>query len=53
MKKTYIAPLTESVSVDETAMICASLTNEGTTSGNSITSGDSREIDDNLFFDED
>lgn len=52
MKKTYIAPLTEEVNVEETEMICTSIENEGTTSNNGITSGDSRLIDDNLFFDE-
>ena len=53
MKKRYITPLTESVSVDETEMICTSILNEGTTGDNGIISADSREIDDNLFFDED
>lgn len=53
MKKTYIAPLTEAVSVDETEMVCTSILNEGTTGDNGIISADSREIDDNLFlFDE-
>jgi len=53
MKKRYITPLTEAVSVDETEMICTSILNEGTTGDNGIISADSRELGDDLFFDED
>ncbi len=53
MKKIYIAPMTETVSVDQTEMICTSILNGGSTGDNNITDADSRLIDDNLFFDED
>jgi len=53
MKKIYIAPMTETVSVDQTEMICTSILNGGSTGDNDITNADSRLIDDDLFFDED
>ena len=47
MKKTYIAPLTEDLRVEECEMICTSLSDGGKASDNSITEADSREL---LFF---
>ena len=53
MKKTYIEPQVEELIIAENEMICTSIAIEGTTSENSITSGDSRLIfEDDDFLDD-
>lgn len=52
MKKVYEAPLTEIVFVDETEMICTSITTAGSTGDNNITTADGRLLDTEMFFDD-
>ena len=51
MKKTYIAPEMEIVTVEMNQIICTSLPTDGTTSGGGITTADSPEFF--LLLDED
>jgi hypothetical protein len=53
MKKIYVAPMTETVSVGQTEMICASIEVEGTTQQGGINSADSRMFNEFPFIDED